>query len=65
MAPHGANAGVASALLGTLQFSTAALVAMAVGALHDGTALPMALVVAASGVGALAVNLALAREQRG
>jgi DHA1 family bicyclomycin/chloramphenicol resistance-like MFS transporter len=65
MAPHGANAGVASALLGTLQFSTAALAATAVGALHDGTATPMALVIAACGAGALAVNLAMTRSPRG
>ncbi|WP_434456790.1 multidrug effflux MFS transporter [Stutzerimonas urumqiensis] len=46
MAGQGANAGSASALLGCLQFSIAALSAAAVGALHDGTAVPMATVIA-------------------
>jgi DHA1 family bicyclomycin/chloramphenicol resistance-like MFS transporter len=42
MAPHGQIAGAASALLGMLQFGLAAVVATLVGAIHDGTAVPMA-----------------------
>ncbi|SFI97780.1 MULTISPECIES: multidrug effflux MFS transporter [unclassified Pseudomonas] len=52
-----ARAGSASALLGCLQFSVAAASAALVGVLHDGTALPMALVI--SSCGALAVMLAM------
>jgi DHA1 family bicyclomycin/chloramphenicol resistance-like MFS transporter len=52
-----ARAGSASALLGCLQFSVAAAAAALVGVLHDGTALPMALVI--SSCGALAVTLAM------
>jgi DHA1 family bicyclomycin/chloramphenicol resistance-like MFS transporter len=51
MAPHGAIAGNASALMGTLQFGSGALVGVALGALQNGTALPMALVVALCGAG--------------
>ncbi len=52
-----ARAGSASALLGCLQFSVAAAAAALVGVLHDGTALPMALVICSCG--ALAVTLAM------
>ncbi|MGH8354159.1 MAG: hypothetical protein ACRERY_11635, partial [Pseudomonas sp.] len=44
------RAGSAAALLGFLQFSVAALAAALVGVLHDGTALPMALVIAGCGL---------------
>lgn len=58
MAPHGERAGSAAALLGTLQFALAAVSAMAVGAIHDATALPMAGLVAICGaLGALASRL--------
>jgi DHA1 family bicyclomycin/chloramphenicol resistance-like MFS transporter len=50
MAPHGENAGAASALMGTLQFAGGALAVLAVGAIHDPTAVPMGAVVAACGV---------------
>jgi len=50
MGPHGAVAGNASALMGTLQFGTGALVGGLLGVLQDGTALPMAALVAACGV---------------
>jgi DHA1 family bicyclomycin/chloramphenicol resistance-like MFS transporter len=53
MAPHGRIAGSASALLGTLQFVVGALSGMLVGALANGTALPMAGVVAGCGLAAL------------
>ena len=49
MAGHGDKAGSASALIGTLQFGLAALAAFAVGALNNGTALPMAVVIAVCG----------------
>lgn len=42
LAPHGAQAGVASALLGTLQTACGALASAATSALADGTARPMA-----------------------
>ena len=54
---QGARAGSASAMLGCLQFSVAAGAASLVGVLHDGTALPMAMVISLCGV--LAVTLAM------
>ena len=54
MASHGNKAGSASALVGTLQFTLAAIAASAVGALNNGTALPMAAVIAASAASAFA-----------
>lgn len=53
MAPFGDRAGMAAALLGTLQFSIAALASATVGWLHDGTAMPMAAVIAGCGVASL------------
>ena len=64
MAPYGRNAGVASALLGTLQFGLAAIASAMVSLLHDGTALPMAGTVATCGLAGLALNRLLARPQR-
>lgn len=52
-----ARAGSASALMGCLQFSVAAGAAALVGVLHDGTAVPMAMVISLCGV--LAVTLAV------
>lgn len=52
LAGQGHQAGVASALMGTLQFAIAGVVSALVGALHDGTALPMALMIALCGMGA-------------
>ncbi len=49
MAPFGDRAGMAAALLGTLQFTIAAVVTFLVGYLHDGTALPLAAVIFACG----------------
>ncbi|MCP3102982.1 multidrug effflux MFS transporter [Myxococcus sp. K15C18031901] len=46
---HAAHAGLASALLGALQFTSAAAASWAVSALEDGTARPMGGVVAAAG----------------
>ena len=52
MAPFGDRAGMASALMGTLQFGLAACSGAIAGHLHDGTALTMAAVIAAGGTGA-------------
>lgn len=49
MAPHGEVAGSASALLGTLQFVLGAAAGALVGAMGNGTAVPLALVVAGCG----------------
>jgi len=46
--PH--MAGTASALLGTLQFSLGALAGLVLALLHDGSALPMAMVIAGAGL---------------
>lgn len=45
MAKQGQQAGLASALMGSLQFCIAAVSSAAVGWLHNGTAVPMALVI--------------------
>ncbi|TBU90948.1 multidrug effflux MFS transporter [Phytopseudomonas dryadis] len=50
MAGQGRHAGSASALMGSLQFATAASAATLVGVLHDGSAWPMALVIFCCGV---------------
>jgi DHA1 family bicyclomycin/chloramphenicol resistance-like MFS transporter len=50
MAPQGRAAGSASAVIGTLQFGMGAVTGALVGALHNGTAVPMALIIAACGV---------------
>jgi len=57
--PH--MAGTASALAGTLMFILGALSAAAVGALHDDTAVPMAAVIALSGLGSFAFHRWLVR----
>ncbi|SDS18854.1 MFS transporter, DHA1 family, bicyclomycin/chloramphenicol resistance protein [Pseudomonas asplenii] len=57
MRGQGARAGSASAMFGCLQFSVAAGAASLVGLLHDGSATPMALVIALCGV--LAVTVAM------
>lgn len=61
MAGQGAHAGSASALLGSLQFAIAALAASLVGALHDGTVRPMALVMLLCASGAMLVAWRTAR----
>ncbi|MFJ4395592.1 multidrug effflux MFS transporter [Pseudomonas sp. NPDC089396] len=57
MSGQGARAGSASALMGCLQFSVAAGAASLVSVLHDGSAVPMTLVI--SLCGALVVSVAL------
>jgi DHA1 family bicyclomycin/chloramphenicol resistance-like MFS transporter len=61
MAPHGKMAGNASALMGTLQFGIGAAVGGVLGVLQDGTALPMAGVVAACGVAGWVARRVLVR----
>lgn len=55
MAPFGDRAGSAAAVLGTLQFTIASITSFAVGHLYNGTAVPMAAVIATCG--ALALTL--------
>ncbi|WP_286784888.1 MULTISPECIES: multidrug effflux MFS transporter [Pseudomonas] len=50
MAKQGQHAGSASALMGSLQFAVAAGASWLVGALHDGSAVPMASVIALCGL---------------
>ena len=52
MAPHGQVAGSASALLGTIQFVLGSLTGALVGAFANGTAVPLAVVIAGCGVAA-------------
>lgn len=61
MSGQGAWAGSASALLGCLQFSVAAAAAWLVGVLHDGSAMPMAMVISLCGI--LAVSIAVATRR--
>jgi DHA1 family bicyclomycin/chloramphenicol resistance-like MFS transporter len=55
MAPHGSVAGSASALLGTIQFVLGATSGTLVGVFANGSALPLAVVIAACGAGAWTV----------
>jgi DHA1 family bicyclomycin/chloramphenicol resistance-like MFS transporter len=55
--PYPHAAGSASALSGTLQFSVGAPIVALLGILHDGSALPMAYVVATCALVAMAINL--------
>jgi MFS transporter, DHA1 family, multidrug resistance protein len=59
LAGHPSTAGAASGLLGVAQFAFGAAVAPLVGLAGEDTALPMALVIAALGLGALATFAAL------
>ncbi len=61
LAPHGEHAGNASAVMGFLQFGVSALGGLLVSYLQDGTAVPMAGLIAMGGVMALAVNVMGAR----
>ncbi|OCW29900.1 MULTISPECIES: multidrug effflux MFS transporter [Pseudomonas] len=64
MAGQGARAGSASALLGCIQFGVAAGAASLVGVLHDGTAMPMAMVISLCGVLAVTIAMSTQRLQR-
>lgn len=59
--PFPTKAGAASSLIGATQYGIAAFVGLAVGWGFDGTAGPMALAIALSGVGALLAHLAMIR----
>ena len=61
MAPHGSVAGSASALLGTLQFVLGATAGALVGVLGNGTAVPLAAVIAGCGAAAFATFQTLPR----
>ena len=67
MAPFGDRAGSAAALLGTLQFTIASIASFAVGHLYNGTAVPMAAVIASCGGLALLLLTVLAghKDRRG
>jgi DHA1 family bicyclomycin/chloramphenicol resistance-like MFS transporter len=60
--PFPRMAGAAAALVGFVQMATASLTGVAVGHLHNGTALPMAGTIAAMGIGALAAHWALPKR---
>jgi DHA1 family bicyclomycin/chloramphenicol resistance-like MFS transporter len=64
MAAHGNKAGSASALVGTLQFTLAAIAASTVGALNNGSALPMAAVIACCGGAAFGFYHLLVSQRR-
>jgi len=64
MAAHGNKAGSASALVGTLQFTLAAIAASTVGAANNGTALPMAAMIAACAATAFLFYHSLVRPHR-
>jgi DHA1 family bicyclomycin/chloramphenicol resistance-like MFS transporter len=61
---QGRRAGSASALMGFLQFSVAAGASSLVGALHDGTATPMTLVISLCGILAVIAMACTRRLQR-
>ncbi|MEG9624167.1 multidrug effflux MFS transporter [Pseudomonas guariconensis] len=63
MSGQGARAGSASALMGCAQFSVAAGAAGLVGVLHDGSAVPMALVISLCGVLVVSVAMLTRRLQ--
>lgn len=63
MSGQGARAGSASALMGCLQFSVAAGAAALVGWLHDGSAVPMTLVISLCGTLVVSVALLTRRLQ--
>lgn len=62
--PFPRMAGAAAALVGFVQMTTASLAGIAVGHLHDGTALPMAGVIAAMGAGAFAAHWGAVRREK-
>jgi DHA1 family bicyclomycin/chloramphenicol resistance-like MFS transporter len=57
MAPHGAVAGSASALLGSLQFMLGALAGTLVGGAANGTPVPLAAVIAGCALGAFVLQM--------
>lgn len=63
MAPMGRMAGSASALMGTLQFGTGALVGAAIGAVGGNSGLAMGIAIALAGMLGLGVHLTMRRVQ--
>ena len=63
MAPHGKQAGNASALFGSLQFALSGLGGFAVSVLHPTTAIPMAATMAICAAAALFIQLTLGRPR--
>jgi DHA1 family bicyclomycin/chloramphenicol resistance-like MFS transporter len=61
MAPLGHVAGSASAVIGTLQFGGGAAVGLVIGAVGASSAWPMAVIIAAAGLGGLVLHLGLRR----
>src|SRR5688572_25882261 len=59
MAPHGARAGSASALIGVLQFALAAASASVIGAVNSGTAVPVAVVIGTCSILAVVLHRAM------
>ena len=59
MAPHGRIAGSASAVLGCVTFLISGAGGLLVSALHNGTAVPMAGLIAGGGAAALLLNVLL------
>ena len=62
LANHGAIAGMASALLGTLQFSMAAIAILVLGAIDSTTAFPMSAMICFCGTMGVAMHLLLMRR---
>ena len=62
LAPFPRSAGSASALMGTIQFATAAAAAAIMGALHAESPVPVAAMILGGAVLAAAVRWGLARE---
>lgn len=64
LGPFPATAGLASAVLGFLQMTIGSLVGAAVGILHDGTSLPLALTIAGTGLATLLAHVWAVRNTR-
>jgi DHA1 family bicyclomycin/chloramphenicol resistance-like MFS transporter len=65
MAPHGARAGSASALIGVLQFALAAVSASLIGAANSGSALPMASLIGGCSIAAATIYWTMVASKSG
>ena len=61
LAPFSGIAGLASAMLGFMQMTLASLVGVAVGVFHNDTSLPLALIIAGTGLSTLAAHTRVSR----